>query len=206
MKLIDALHQDLGTPDIRESTVDDLAMFTDLLGMSMVSDYTGWLSPKECALRDYFWQEVRDPVSQSHYVEQLTPSDTRRAWVAEACGYVVGAITTELLPGGAVEVHKLHVLGYSYGPTYGKGRGTGSRLLREGIGYWGEERDFVLEVLHYNVKAIGFYERRGFAFDTPRKKIRYDGKCPAGSLREYYAYRMTRPGSSSESTGSLLGR
>lgn len=97
----------------------------------------------------------------------------QRIWVAEKDGKIIGSCGAEKGQENN-RVSAIYVL-----PDY-QGKGTGSKLRAEALKWLGSEKDTYINVVGYNIKAINFYKKYGFA-ETGKKGV-FDSaaKLPSG--------------------------
>jgi len=172
---------------IHEATPMDVDPFIDFVRDSMMRTYVDPERDIGPAYFDpqYFNNESRRAGSE----RQVTPSDINRAWIARDDGGVLVGVLAAEDQKDHVEIIKLHVA------RDRQRQGIGRLLMNEAFTWWGNNRRYGLEVIHFN-PAIDFYRRLGFAIDQSVPPIRYDHypqeDWPIGHHPEFWAYRMWR--------------
>jgi ribosomal protein S18 acetylase RimI-like enzyme len=86
--------------------------------------------------------------------------ETTFSWVARLNSRVVGYCSVEKKE-AANKIAALYVL-----PGF-QGRGIGSRLLWQALGWLGGHKNITLGVVSYNQRAINFYQKFGFEMGEP---------------------------------------
>jgi GNAT superfamily N-acetyltransferase len=97
----------------------------------------------------------------------------QQTWVAEERGKIIGACRAE--KGRQINrLSAIYVL-----PDY-QGKGVGSELIVNALGWLGNQKDIYVNVVEYNLKAINFYKKHGFV-ETGKKGV-FDSaaKLPSG--------------------------
>jgi ribosomal protein S18 acetylase RimI-like enzyme len=104
---------------------------------------------------------------------QNADEDGAHFWVAKSDNGVIGFIRAERHK-DRNRIRALNIL-----PQYQK-NGIGKKLMQKALSWLGDEKDVALNVVSYNINAIGFYEKLGFVKGFPT----YSGvtKLPSGKV------------------------
>lgn len=173
----------------READPTYLSAFTSLLARTMRLCFARpeLGIPPEFFDRKYF----SDQITQGSYIDQLTPSDRKRAWVCQTIDdEMVGALTS-VSYATHVEIPKLYVA-----PEWAS-LGIGSLLVNLARAQWGDGRRYGTYVLQYNEAGLQFWQKK-FGFEIEGGvKAGYDflpeDQWPAGSNPAFWFNRLWRP-------------